>query len=154
MLKDLKRIQSEEPKLAPVGDILVSQCAAYCFQWGRSIGATDYEFFFDQGESFYGHAQDRVRVKKSRRDSPIWEHVIHIGESDARRVPALQVADLFAWTLNRAIEENTARYEWQVRLGAIGRDRDILDYDKLSKPLPGAIEKIHAWGMPKRGRMR
>lgn len=67
---------------------------------------------------------------------------MRVTKSDMRTTPALQVADVFAWSINKTIEEERIRFEWQNRLFSIKRDRDILDYGKLSKPLPNAVEKI------------
>jgi hypothetical protein len=154
VLGDYKKFQSERPDSLPIGDMLTSQCASYCFNWGRFIKASEYQFFFDRGEPFYGHAHDRWKNKGSRKDSPIRQELTHIGESDMRHVPALQIADAFAWALNKSIEENQIRYDWQYQIQLISRDRDILDYVKLSAPIPKSIEKINAWKMPKRKPLR
>ena len=59
ILKDFRKVQSERPNHPSIGDVLTSQCTAYCFLWGRSLRASGYELFFDQGEPFFGHAEDR-----------------------------------------------------------------------------------------------
>ena len=54
-------------------------------------------FFFDQGEPFYGHLKQLLDSKKAVEDAPLLRKIAHRSESDMRHVPAIQLADLYAW---------------------------------------------------------
>jgi hypothetical protein len=150
-LSDYKRAREYNPKLPnSVTEICTSESLGYCFKWGRGIGAEWYELYFDQGEPFYGHVCDRRDGKKSKKQITLMERVVHIGESDMRAVPALQMADLFAWCINH---NDVVRRKWHERLHAVpwgSWPSLILDYGHLTNPTPGALERTAAWKLPRR----
>ena len=57
------------------------------------------ELYFDRGEPF----SELVKEQWNREPDPPWwaDAVVDVADSDARRVMALQAADLCAWTWNR-----------------------------------------------------
>lgn len=68
--------------------------------------------------------------------------------ADSRYVPALQLADLFAYAACNP--EREAEYRWMVTLGKINRFSQLLDYAVLIDPIP-AIARLHkSWKLPKR----
>jgi hypothetical protein len=75
------------------------------------------------------------------------EKVAHLGESDMRLLPALQMADLFAWGINHANQEVR---EWHIRLHDLKWESAALEYEHLINPNRAAIDLIHSWKLPKR----
>ena len=75
------------------------------------------------------------------------ERVTHLGESDMRAVPALQLADLFAWSINH--NDNVSR-EWHAKLNALPWNSLYLDYDLLLKPIAGVFDLVQSWKLPPR----
>ena len=149
-LDDYKRArESLETLPNSVNEICVSETLAFCFRWGRRIGAQGHHLYFDQGEPFYGHAVDRWQTKKSRKAIVPMEKVFRLSELDSRVTPALQLADLFAWCINH---NDVVTREWHERLHALTWYSLYLDYDLLMKPAPGALERTAAWNLPRRKR--
>ena len=148
-LDDFLRARQTNPELLPntVEDICATESLSFCFKRGRVTGAESYQLYFDQGEPFYGHIYDRLHNKKSKRDIAFMQKIGHLGESDMRLVPALQVADLFAWCSNH--HDNVSR-DWHRRLNALRWQSLFLDYDLLIKPMPKAIEMSRSWNLPRR----
>lgn len=147
-IADYKRARQVVPMLpTSCTEICVSETLGLVFSWGRRIGAGFYELYFDQNEPFYGHVQDRRVNKKSKKQVTLLEKVAYVGESDSRLVPALQIADLFAWCINHV---GDVRRKWHRRLNDLPWDSLILDYGLLLGPIPGALERTAAWNLPKR----
>lgn len=71
---------------------------------------------FDQGEPFMTHLREDWDNRKIRRQAPVWGIVRTMAPHDMKTTPALQVADLIAWS--------RTRYETAVRpkLGQDGLD--------------------------------
>jgi hypothetical protein len=62
-------------------------------------------FYFDQGEEYFGPFQKKwlEMTKRARRDeipNP-WVSVVQVTTANMRRVPGLQMADVLAWAVNR-----------------------------------------------------
>src|SRR5690348_2708240 len=154
LLKDFKKAAIENPDLGTVEHLCATQCVSTCFGYGNHIGAETYELFFDQGEPFYGHICDRWKNRKSRKADKIWNQVINIAEADMRHVPALQAADLLAWSINHAHQENTLRFQWQERVVEVERDSYLFDYEELQDASLEKIELVKSWKLPQRKRPR
>ncbi len=147
-LDDYKKARARDPRLpVAVTEICASESLGMCFKWGRNIGMQRYELFFDQGEPFYGHVYDRKHNKKSKKDITLMSEVAHIGELDMRDVPALQVADLFAWCINH---NDDVRRKWHEQLHALPWDSHRLNEEELLNSTPGALERTVRWNLPKR----
>ena len=73
--------------------------------------------------------------------------VITVDESIARFVPALQMADLLAWGINRANQETR---EWHMRLHTLPYRSALLDYAHLINPRLWALELRESWRLPRR----
>jgi len=130
-----------------VADILASESVGFCFQWGMHIGTHWYQFYFDQGESFYGHVRDRLNQPKSKKAIPLMSKVARLGESNMRESPALQVADLFAWCINH--NDHVVR-DWHQLLHGLPWRSLFLDHDLLCRPKEGTLERIASWKLPRR----
>jgi hypothetical protein len=123
-----------------------------CLQYGDIVGGSKFQLFFDQKEQYYGHIYDRWKNPRVRRAEPVWERVIHVGEANMRTIPGLQTADLLAWSVNHAEQDRLVRYSWQERILNIDREKEILDYEALRKPLAESINCIKGYKLPQRRR--
>ena len=71
-------------------------------------------FFFDQGEPFYGLLHQLMQSRKAAKTATKLQKITHRSESDMRYVPALQLADLYAWAqCNRSSDWNPV---WKKKL--------------------------------------
>lgn len=152
-LDDYKRAQKNNPDLPnSVTEICATESLSFSFKWGRKIGTLRYELYFDQNEPFYGHAYDRRHNKKAKKDIDIMKRVHHLGESDMRVVPALQVADLFAWCINH---NEDVRRNWHHYLHSLPNWGSlILDYGYLANSTLGVLKRMAMWKLPQRKLMR
>jgi hypothetical protein len=64
-----------------------------------------------------------------------------------RDVPALQMADLFAWCITH--NGNVVR-DWHAKLHRLPWHSIYLDYKLMLNPIDGVLEKIRSWNLPKR----
>jgi hypothetical protein len=154
VLKDLLRAFEENPSIGTAEE----HCAVSCFNavliFGQGTGCATFECYFDQGENFCGFIRDRISNRASRKNDLILDSV-HVDESDMRKVPALQAADLYAWAVNDAHRVLTLR-PWQDRLLVdTYRTKDLADYHSFTQDLiPAELEKVRSWKMPRRRRPR
>jgi hypothetical protein len=130
-----------------IEELCATESVNFAFKWGRYIGSKKYELFFDQGERLYGHINTRWRHPKAKRDIPIMEDVVHVGESVSKYVPALQMADLFAWCISH---NDSVSRQWHRKLYGFAWHSALLDYAHLINPIPEALEKVASWGLSPR----
>ena len=130
-----------------IEELCATESLSFALRWGRAIGVQSYELYFDRGERFYGHVYDRMSHPKVKKDVKLVEKITSLAQSDMKVVPALQMADLFAWCINKANKETR---DWHVRLNAIKFHSLLLDYAHLINADHAAIERIHSWKLPKR----
>lgn len=156
VLGDYKRASREIPLLhtsAPVEQICAIEAAVACTYYGHIGKSEKYQFFLDQNEPFYGHLRDRKDNKKSKAIAPFWDKV-SLAEADMRNVPALQAADLLAWSLNNYWNERKFTRVWQEALLTIERDAMVFDYDKLRNLDMDNLERIQSFNLPRRKQLR
>jgi len=154
-LHDFNRALEKIPDLGTPEHLCATYCAQCVFDYGIHIAhARRFQFFFDQGERFYGHIRNRVDHPKSRRAGPYWTLITHLGESNMRDVPSLQAADLFAWSVSHYHEEGRARFDWQKKVLAIKREETYFRYARLLKPILEHIEIVKKWKLPRRRAVR
>jgi hypothetical protein len=149
LVRDFKKALARIPDLGSIENLCVIHAAAHCNAYGLMTGHHKFQFFFDQGEAFYGHLCDRIRNKKAKKAAPGIQSV-HLEQANMREVPALQAADLFAWAINRTYKDGSARFEWQKRLLAIDRDEEVFRYARLLKPNREHIDIVKSWELPPR----
>jgi hypothetical protein len=152
VLGDFMRALRKFPKLGSAEHLCAIHAVARCTAWGRFTGYSKFRFYFDQGERFCGHIRDRMENKKARRAAPEIRNIICAAEVNMREAPALQAADVLAWSVNRKYEEGRVRYGWQKRLLALDRDADVFDYSRLSRPILRNVETVDSWNLPPRRR--
>jgi len=145
---DWLRAKETVPELP---DTIEEPCATesvgFALKWGRNIGAKKYEFHFDRGEPFYGHIHSRWQHPKAKKDITMMKDVVRVSQDVSRHVPALQMADLLAWSSNRANQETR---EWHVRLHYLPYRSALLDYPHLIRPRRGVLETVASWKLPPR----
>jgi hypothetical protein len=108
----------------------------------------DCHFFFDQGEPFYGHLAQLLENKRATTSAFLLKKITHRTQSDMRRVPALQLADLYAWaqchrndpwnpTWKQKLLRSHFRWQWMDRT-----NMESIDVNQQAEWL--------RWKMPKR----
>lgn len=130
-----------------IEELCATESLGFVFRWGKQIDAKKYEFHFDRGEKFYGHIHNRWTHPKAKKDIEMMKDVISVDEVISMSVPALQMADLFAWCINRAKQETR---DWHIRLHKLPWRAPLLDYEHLIKPMPKVLESIASWKLPRR----
>jgi hypothetical protein len=130
-----------------IEDICANEAVGFALKWGRYINAKKYELYFDRGEPFYGYISARWRHPKVQKDIEMMKDIIHVGESTSKEVPALQMADLFAWGINRANQETRV---WHRRLHSLPFQSRLLDYEHLIHPSRERLKQIASWELPRR----
>ena len=146
--EDWLRAKKEAPGMPDtIEDLCASESVAFALRWGTHIDAKKYQLFFDRGEPFFGHTLTKWRHPKVQKDLELMRNVIHVGESISKETPALQMADLFAWSVNRANQEHR---KWHIQLHDLPWDSMLLDYHHLINPNPLAVERMAKWKLPPR----
>jgi hypothetical protein len=146
--EDWVRAKRTTPKLPDtIEEICASESLSFALNWGRFIGAKKYQLYFDRGEQFYGHVRTRWLHPKVKRDVELMQDILNVDESISKHVPALQMADLFAWSINRANQETR---EWHSRLHNLPYESKLLEYKHLINPQQHVLERIASWKLPPR----
>jgi hypothetical protein len=68
-------------------------------------------------------------------------------ELDMRDFPALQAADLLAWSVG---QDGAARFAWQQTVLDITRAKEVLEYEVLRSPDPITMNFVRYCNFPKR----
>lgn len=149
VLKDFieaRKITSGLPTTA--AEACVTQALAKCLEWGVNAVAEHHHLIFDQGEAFRGHIVDRNRSRKALKDVPVLGKITSIEEADMRKLPPLQLADLYAWCVSH--KERNLGFRWQEQLLSMDRDDEWITYDRLINPIPGVADLVGGWKLPRR----
>jgi hypothetical protein len=145
---DWVRAKKAKPELPEtIEELCATESVAFAFRWGQHISAKKYQLYFDRGEKFYGFIHDRWCHPKAKKDIEAMKDVLNVEEAIARFVPALQMADLLAWGVNRANQETR---EWHIRLHTLPYRSALLDYEHLINPRLGVLELRESWALPRR----
>ena len=116
VLKDFVENTKRNPD-APtnVNECCLRQALGETLLWSENQARCDHcYFFFDQGEPFYGHLCQILQSKKALRDAYLLKKIIQRSEANMEFVPALQLADLYAWCQTHRLSE--WKPKWQVKL--------------------------------------
>lgn len=152
-LKDFRKALGRLPDLGSVEEVCAVHAAAMCQTYGFFTGHSKAQFFYDRGEPFCGHIRDRMNNKKARKMIPRLGKTVVTAEADMRDVPALQAADLLAWTINHTYKRG-ARFDWERRLLAVDRDEETFQYERLISPNMERLAVTRSWRLPKRSRFK
>lgn len=148
LFDDWVRAKKTVPELPEtIEELCATESVSFAFRWGRHIGAKKYELYFDRGEKFLGYIDSRWRHPKAQVDIETMKDVLTVAPAISRDIPALQMADLFAWCINRTNQENR---EWHIRLHMLPCWNPLLDYEHLIKPNLRALALRASWELPPR----
>lgn len=151
VLKDFQQSAQEIANNRPAEDWCAVHLTVMVMKYANYLNSDKLHFFFDQGEPFYGHVQDRMFNRKSKRSAPDWQRIKSPTELDSREVPALQAVDLLAWCVNHP---QAHRHEWQKRMLGIDRDKLWLDHATLRTADQGTLDRTATYELPPRRPMR
>jgi hypothetical protein len=162
--KEFRIIRDEIPCGPQIlSEVVASQCLDRIVVGAREIarrkGIDDkkvfYDLFFDRGEPYRGHIEDRMRHPEFKRlafraEGMDIERYIHIQPPiDSRDFAELQAADMFSWCYNH---RHTIRYQWQAEMMDIRCDSTLLDRDSLMKPNLDHASLIESLKFPRRSK--
>jgi hypothetical protein len=106
------------------------------------------QFFFDQGEPFYGHLHQILQSKKALKDATLLNKIKQSREADMRDTPALQMADLYAWAVSHKL--SVWRPKWQWKLLNTHYQGQWMDKMNLHDVNEAHQDKFRTWNIPKR----
>jgi hypothetical protein len=154
-LKDYKRAKSFKPDLPPVTEICATNAIVRTLEWKEAVNMVEtradfIHMIFDQNEPFFGHVEDRFKNKKAHKALPDLDCISSRTEADMRDQPALQMADVIAWSCNHS----QVRYRWKNRLMSFKWIRDDFNYDGLVNPRQDSIDLVKTWRLPPRGAIK
>ncbi len=131
--------------------MLLRQTVAQILPWseyGANPRCEECHFFFDQGEPFYGHLVQLLENEKAKKIAYQLRRITSRTEADMRRVPALQLADLLAWSHSHKLDEN--KPEWHERILASSLQTQWVDESTITNNFPDHQRGWNSWGLPKR----
>lgn len=150
LLDDFESALIANPELESPIHVAAIQCTGMSLTFGSYIGGSTFELIFDRGEPFRGHLVDRWKNPRSVAINPVWKQVTAVAEASSHVTPGLQVADLWAWTVNDVIGSENLSRSWQSRLLVIEREQELYDSERLSTPFLDSIQLIQQMRLPKR----
>jgi hypothetical protein len=153
-LADFIKARKDKPnqgaKTAP--EVLATQAFYRVLEWGENNHNPPVDFyhlFFDRNEPYRGYIYDRMINKKARKHLYLLDKVDEIAEVNMRRVPALQLADLYAWC--RSQKDKPPHYKWKRKLLKMDRMSEVLTYKVLTENVvPGITELVESWKLPRK----
>jgi hypothetical protein len=132
-----------------VNESCLRQALGEVLPWATEQGACDEcHLFFDQGEPFYGHLCHLLQNKKVLKDAYLLQKITQQSKCDMRFVPALQLADLYAWTVSHKLA--TWQPKWQVKLLRTHYRWQWMDQKNLRHVDIAGQERFLSWKLPKR----
>ena len=132
-----------------VDEDLATQALRKCVRYAQKQGVPYLSFVFDQNEPFRGHIVDRQRNSKFVKMFPEIKAVISSTEADMRFVPALQLADLFAYCYSHQFDEGP-KFKWEEKLLSHPADWGIANYESWSNPILPNVELARSMRFPRR----
>lgn|GEM_PF-1590178 len=144
---DFAHANADAPKNADRA--MLGYCLSEVIQWAQANAKADEcQLFFDQGEPFYGHLQHMLQSKKAKVDATALLLVASTAEANMRRVPALQLADLYAWCV--AHRHRPAKPRWQEIVLATHYRWIHIDSSNVQNINRQSLRTAASWGMPNR----
>ncbi len=117
--------------------------------WSEEQAACEHcQFFFDQGEPFFSHLHQILQSKKALRDADLLNKIVLSEEADMRYAPALQLADLYAWSVSHRLAE--WKPKWQQKLLDTHYRWEWIDKTNVHDVNQAHQETFNAWKIPKR----
>lgn len=138
MMQDWRRCKEETPKLCSPQSICVNFCAGGLhLHEGGSKEPFPLLLYFDKNEKFM-HKINRVWQRRRRRRNNIFNQIGTIENADWRFYP-IQLADMIAWTMNRANRGGDDSTDGFLIIAAnmmIKHFSTTYDYDSIVKNYP------------------
>lgn len=131
-------------------EVLLRQTLAFLLPWSREDAnppCDECHCTFDQGEPFYGHLDDVMTRRKALQDAPLLSSITSRTKANMRRVPALQLADLLAWSHGHKLDEN--KPQWHESILKAGFLREWYDRSTI-KILPDQQAVWLTWKVNRR----
>lgn len=149
VLKDFVEFAKQHPESPNnVNESCLRQALSQVLPWSFEQAACEQcHFFFDQGEPFYGHLCQLLQNKQALKVATALRRITHISESDMRHVPALQLADLYAWCQSH---RNSAFKPWHLELLKTWFLWEWIDKNNLNSGDPAQQTTWSSWNLPKR----
>ena len=110
---EYKDLQAKTYQMRSPAELCTEYCTDLIMNWyvskyrGFDVEAA---FYFDNNEPFeaifkaeWEHENDRARESGVH---SIWSHIVHVGSTCKEMTPGIQIADMFAWGVNRVISGN------------------------------------------------
>lgn len=154
-LKDYVQALSEAEGVPnSANEVLALDTVNACMSFGKDyIGANKFRLVYDQNEPFRGHIVDRRKSQRALKAYPVLEEIVEIKEDDSRLVPALQVADLFAYCYSHKRDAGS-KPKWEEKVLKIPLNEGYGDKSRLMKPIPKTVEVVRSLKLPKRAKTR
>jgi hypothetical protein len=149
VLKDFVAARKTVPGIPRnANDSCLREAATDILLWSEDQAkCKECHFFFDRGEPFYGHLKHLLESKKARNDAFLLKKITDTTESNMRRVPALQLADLYAWCASHRSASWQPR--WQVKLLSSHYRWILLDKTNLHDLALDSIARSQKWRIPR-----
>jgi hypothetical protein len=148
-LKDFVAADKAALKMSTsANELMLRQALGIAMTIGRSKSCTHYQMIFDRNEPFYGFVHDLKKSKNARKEAFLLDAITDLSEVDMRREAALQMADIFAWTVARSALPS--RRNWHSKMLRIDHGHEHYDRLNLVETLPGSQALWERWKIPKR----
>jgi len=110
-LNDFASVELHPDMARNANELCIRQALHSTMVWGQEQAAChEYHLFFDQGEPFYGYVQHLIQSKRAKKEAHRLQQISQTSEVNMRRVPAIQLADLYAWAVSHT--NLTEKAEW------------------------------------------
>ena len=110
-LKDFAQAKLLDGVSRNANEVCLRQALHASMLWGDDQAqCTQQSLCFDRGEPFYGFVCNILESRRARREALGLSRIISRTEADMRDVPALQLADLYAWSVNHHSQQNTRKW--------------------------------------------
>jgi len=154
ILADFQKIRRELPETPDFQDVCSFFCVSQGLSWSQEI-AVDFlanggSVYFDRTDPFRGAVTNLWNNGKfihRHRDS--WGKLEHVGCVRMQSTPAIQLADILAWSIN-AKYQGWIHGEWQAALLDVDRPFLWLNEAILRHPEKSEIGRWSELGLPKR----
>jgi len=113
-----RKLQAETYQMDSPVDICITSCVTRVMFWYlheyRAGVDLEARYYFDKNEPFEPVFKANW-IAETEKDAEIktvsiWTHIRHVGSSDMRTTPGLQVADMLAWGSNREENEGASTF--------------------------------------------
>lgn len=158
ILADFQKVQRELPETPHFQDACSFFCVSRGLAWSPDI-ADDFiehggSVYFDRKDPFRGAITNLWSNNKfvgKHRDS--WGKLQHVGPAIMQNTPAIQAADILAWSIN-AKYAGWIHGDWQTSLLAVDRPYLWLNESILRHPNKAELGRWPDLGLPQRRKLR